>query len=157
MKKSHKAALFFLSLTLCFSLGSRGSNTIAATTTTPAAAGGTDILLLTCMDYRLTDDTAKYMQQTRGLNEKYDQLILAGASLGATNTKFPDWGKTFWQHLQVAIDLHHIHKVMIIDHRDCGAYRVILNEGSEDRARETKVHTEQLTNLKKMITAKYPT
>ncbi len=42
----------------------------------------------------------------QGFAGNYDQVILAGASLGAVTDKFPDWGRTFRQHLDVAIQLH---------------------------------------------------
>ena len=121
------------------------------------AAGGTDILLLSCMDYRLVDETERYMSG-RGLRDKYDHVILAGAALGAITDKFPAWNKTFWDHLDVAIKLHSVHTVMVMDHRDCGAYKVILGEDfGKDPARETAAHTVQLQSLRRMISDKYPT
>ena len=42
-------------------------------------AGGTDALLLSCMDYRLTDEIADYMQNHLHMKKKYDYVILAGA------------------------------------------------------------------------------
>jgi len=120
------------------------------------AAGKADVLLLCCMDYRLIDETERYMSG-RGLRNKYDEVILAGASLGALTEKFPAWNKTFWEHLDVAIDLHGIHKVIVIDHRDCGAYKVVLGEDfAKDPAKETKIHALKLNELKKQINAKQP-
>lgn len=120
------------------------------------AAGGTDALLLSCMDYRLVDDTERFMSG-KGMRNKYDHIILAGASLGAITDKFPAWNKTFWEHLQVAIDLHKIHKVMIMDHRDCGAYKVVLGEDfGKMPDKETQVHAETLMKLRGKILEKYP-
>ena len=112
-----------------------------------ARAATTDALLLSCMDFRLTDDIVRYMDG-RGMTDRYDHVVLAGASLGAMTEKFSEWGKTFRDHLQVAIDLHHIKRVIIMDHRDCGAYKTILGEDfAKDPARETQIHTEYLTRL----------
>jgi carbonic anhydrase len=120
------------------------------------AAGKTEALLLSCMDFRLIDETERYMT-SRGLRNKYDHVILAGASLGALTDKYPAWNKTFWEHLDVAIELHQIHKVMVMDHRDCGAYKVVLGEDfSKDRAKETAIHTEKLRELRQQLNAKYP-
>lgn len=120
------------------------------------AAGGTDALLLNCIDYRLTGATEKYMAQ-RGMAGKYDQLVLAGAALGAKNDKFPAWGTTFWDHVQVALDLHHIHKIVIMDHRDCGAYKVILGKDlAADPKEELAVHAAQMQSIKAEIAKKYP-
>jgi carbonic anhydrase len=120
------------------------------------AAGAVDVLLLSCMDYRLVRQTERYMEG-RGLADKYDHVILAGASLGAITPKYPSWTQTFWQHLEVAVQLHAVHKVMVIDHRDCGAYKVILGEDlAGNPAKETTVHETQLRELRKQINAKQP-
>jgi carbonic anhydrase len=112
--------------------------------------------LLSCMDFRLMDDVEKYMSG-RGLTNKYDHIVLAGASLGAVTDKFPAWNKTFWEHLGIAIKLHSIQKVMVLDHRDCGAYKVILGEDfGKDPAKETVAHTAQLKTLADMIKKQHP-
>jgi carbonic anhydrase len=119
------------------------------------AAGHTDILLLSCMDYRLVDHTARYMTRC-GLRNKYDHVVLAGAALGAVTDKYPDWNQTFWDELSLASDLHHIHKVMILDHRDCGAYKQILGEDfARQPKKETEVHAAQLKRLRQLINEKY--
>ncbi|PYN94641.1 MAG: hypothetical protein DMD89_21080 [Candidatus Rokuibacteriota bacterium] len=121
-----------------------------------AAEEDTEALLLSCMDYRLTDQTTRYMSG-RGLRDKYDHIILAGAALGALTEKFPAWNQTFWDHVSVARDLHKIRKVILLDHRDCGAYKVILGEDfAKDPAKETAVHTAQLRRLRTMVKEKYP-
>ena len=120
------------------------------------AAGQVDALLLTCMDYRLENETLAWMDG-RGLRDKYDHVVLAGASLGAQTQQRPDWGRTFWQHLDVAIQLHHVHKVIVLDHRDCGAYRVFLGERAvATPALELAVHTTYLRKLKAAIARRRP-
>ncbi|MBF0125078.1 MAG: hypothetical protein HQL60_07065 [Magnetococcales bacterium] len=123
----------------------------------PSWAGGhAEALLLSCMDYRLIDDIERYMSG-RGLRDNYDHVILAGASLGALVSSKPTWGQTFWEHLDVASSLHAIKKVILMDHRDCGAYKVFLGEDfSMDRARETVAHAEQLKKLAVLIKDKHP-
>ncbi len=89
------------------------------------AAGVADALLLSCMDYRLIDDLIPFMNGL-GLRDKYDHVVLAGASLGVVSPKFEQWHDTFWQHLDIAIQLHGIHQGVVVDHRDCGAYKIAL-------------------------------
>ena len=120
------------------------------------AAGQTDALLLSCMDFRLMDDIERYMSG-RGLRDSYDHIVLAGASLGAITDKYPAWNETFWQHLDIAIRLHNIHTVIVMDHRDCGAYHLILGaEHAKDPAVEKKTHADQLNKLRARIAEKYP-
>ncbi len=121
-----------------------------------ASGGKVDALLLSCMDYRLIDDIERYMAG-RGMKNCYDHVILAGASLGAITDKFPAWNKTFWEHLDIAIKLHGIHTVMIMDHRDCGAYKVILGpDHTESAEREHATHRSQLARLRAMILERQP-
>ena len=118
------------------------------------AAGDVEAVVLSCMDYRLMDDVGVYMDK-RGLKENYDHLILAGASLGAVTTKYPEWGNTFRDHLGLAIKLHHIKRVIVIDHRDCGAYRLILGKdlhGDEEK----NAHAIELKRLATQIHAAHP-
>ena len=91
------------------------------------------------------------------LEGKYDQVVLAGASLGAKNDKYPAWGTTFWDHVQVAIDLHHIRRIVVIDHRDCGAYKVILGKDlAANPKEEFAVHAAQMRSLRADIAKRHP-
>ncbi|MBI3562858.1 MAG: hypothetical protein HY080_14190 [Gammaproteobacteria bacterium] len=120
------------------------------------ATGSTDALLLSCMDFRLMDNIEHYMTE-RGLRDKYDHIVLAGAALGAITDKYPAWNKTFWDHVNLAVDLHHIHKIIVMDHRDCGAYRVILGEDfAKDPVKEKNIHSEKLRALAELIKIQHP-
>jgi carbonic anhydrase len=135
-----------------------GASLLAVTSLIPEAraAGETDALLLSCMDFRLMDDIERYMSG-RKLRDRYDHVVLAGASLGAITDKYPAWSKTFWEHLDIAIKLHNIHTVIVMDHRDCGAYKVILGpEHAKDPKTEKVTHATQLKKLKAQIAQKYP-
>ena len=115
-----------------------------------------DALLLSCMDYRLMDDVERYMAE-RGLADKYDHVILAGASLGAITDVFPSWQQTFWDHVDIAITLHNIQRVILLDHRDCGAFKVLLGETHTATPNiEKATHAEQLAILKQRINARNP-
>lgn len=77
-------------------------------------------LLLTCIDYRYPRRILDAMQRLLP-GVAYDQFILAGASLGACR---PDWQDVLVQHVEAALFLRHdIRRIVILDHRDCGAYR----------------------------------
>lgn len=123
---------------------------------TAMAAGSTEALLLSCMDYRLTDDIVRYMDG-RGLTDKYDHVVLAGAALGVLNGKYPAWGQTFWDHVGVAIELHQIAKIIVMDHRDCGAYKVFLGpDVAKDAASERAAHATELHKLRAEISRRHP-
>ncbi len=120
------------------------------------AAHAIEALLLSCMDYRLIDDITQYMD-ARGLTNQYDHIVLAGASLGALAKNFKDWNQTFWEHLKISIELHHIASVILMDHRDCGAYKMLLKaDFSKDPVLEERVHGKYLRELAQAIVKRYP-
>ncbi|MGC2414850.1 MAG: carbonic anhydrase [Stellaceae bacterium] len=120
------------------------------------AAPGTEALLLSCIDYRLTAATTRYMAD-RQMEGKYDQFILAGAALGVENRKFSEWGRTFWEHVQLAIELHQIRRIIVMDHRDCGFYKAIHGKDlAADPAEELTVHAAQMHLVKADIGRRHP-
>lgn len=138
--------------------GALGAGVLAGASAAWANEPGHDVeaLLLTCMDYRLTGDIRKWMVG-RDLGRDYDHIVLAGASLGATTSRYPAWTRTFWNHLDLAVRLHSISRVIVLDHRDCGAYRLILGEDlKDDPVRELKVHSVQLYRLREQIVKRQP-
>lgn len=96
------------------------------------AASDVDALALTCIDYRLVDDGVRFFDGL-GLTNHYDQVALAGASLAAVSPSFSSSNAAFWDHIAIARKLHNIRRVIVLDHRDCGAYR--LHSGRNVRPR----------------------
>lgn len=120
------------------------------------AGGHAKALLLSCMDYRLVDDLVVFMNG-KGLKDDYDHVVLAGASLGVMSDTFADWHKTFWEHLDVAIKLHHVEEVVVIDHRDCGAYKIALGaDAVATPEQETAVHTATLAAFAAEVHGRHP-
>lgn len=124
-------------------------------TTYPPARG--PVLLLTCMDLRLLDEVVQFMDHD-GLTNRYDHVILAGAALGGLgggSKKHRHWKKTFFNHLKIAHQLHHIKDVYIIEHRDCGAYREFLGDKGtftdSEAGKERKCHCKYAKKLARKI------
>ena len=120
-----------------------------------------NVLLLSCMDLRLLDNLVSFMN-FENLENRYDQFILAGAAAGATHVSA--WNRAFFDHLLLAVALHEIKYVYIIEHRDCGAYEEFLGksyvEYDEDLGRncyhrdeEREDHRRQAFQLRDQINA----
>jgi carbonic anhydrase len=96
------------------------------------------ILLLTCIDYRYAHRIVDVMD-SKGLRSKYDIFSLAGAAAGG-NQK-PKWREVLIEHIEVARRLNHlIDRVIILEHRNCGAYEVFF--GLEWAAVKPPIETE---------------
>jgi carbonic anhydrase len=112
-----------------------------------------EVLLLTCMDFRFFEKISKVMEDA-GFGGRYDHVILAGAALGAVERKVKHWHKTFFDHLALAKKLHGVESVIVLEHRDCGAYGPKgfgLLPANPTREEERRVHFEQVAKLKKKI------
>ena len=100
----------------------------------------TEALVLNCMDHRLIGPVSDYLE-ARGLRGRYDQIVLAGGAIGVMSDQTTAWAETFWQHVKLARDLHGIRKIIVIDHRDCGACKAFVGQTcADDRERETVIH-----------------
>ena len=98
----------------------------------PYPAPRKNVLLLSCMDLRLIDDIVGFMEGDN-LSNRYDQLVFAGAAFGVIQQTHKSWRDAFFDHLDIAVELHDIHDVFIMEHRNCGAYEKIL--GAEGNVR----------------------
>jgi hypothetical protein len=91
------------------------------------AAGHADALVVTCIDYRLVDDAVRFFDGLHMTN-KYDQVSLAGAALAGVSPMFPSSNAAFWDQLALAKKLHGIETLIVLDHRDCGAYKAAFGD-----------------------------
>ncbi len=123
---------------------------------TRAFAGHAEALALTCIDYRLVDDAVHFFD-SKHLTNEYDQVSLAGASLAAVSDKFLSANKAFWDQLGIAKTLHGVKKVIVLDHRDCGAFKVAFGDKfAGEGAAETAQHKQVMAQMKKALAKRFP-
>jgi hypothetical protein len=145
----------------------RSITTSTTTTTTPntqipnmltqnqLTAHTAKAIVITCMDFRLIDDAVLFFNSL-GLNNNYDTFILAGASLGYNQTVYSAWSETLDKHIELAEQLHDITDVIVLDHIQCGAYKIFYNLPSITRADEIALHRQNFIIFKQTINQKYP-
>jgi len=112
-------------------------------------------MILSCIDPRFQTIVYDYLKK-RKLSGKYSSFTIAGASLGVTATKFKKWHKTFWDNIDTSIKLHNIKKLIVINHRDCGAAKIINGKNFFSNDIETKIHKDSFKKIKKLFKKKYP-
>jgi hypothetical protein len=115
------------------------------------------LLVLSCMELQLAGDLASALERHH-FGGEHDQLTLAGASLGAVTSRFPHWGRTFYEHLALARAIHGVTRVVLLDHRDCSVYERLLNiDVAGEPERERDVHLAHQQKLRRKIHALDPT
>ena len=112
-------------------------------------------MVLSCIDPRFQPIVYNYLKRKK-LKGKYSSFTMAGSSIGVTATKFKRWHKTFWDNIDTSIKLHQIKKLIVINHRDCGAAKIINGNKEFSKINETKIHKDSFKKIKKIFKKKYP-
>ena len=112
-------------------------------------------MVLSCIDPRFQSIVYNYLKKKK-LNGKYSSFTIAGSAIGVTSPNFRKWHKTFWDNLETSIQLHKIKKLIVINHRDCGAAKIINGKKTFDNFHETKIHKSSFNKIKKRFKNKYP-
>ena len=112
-------------------------------------------MVLSCMDPRFQPIIFNYLKKKK-LNGKYSSFTIAGSAIGVTANKFKKWHKTFWDNLDTSIKLHKIKKLIVINHRDCGAAKIVNGNRNLKKIDETKIHKKSFMKVKKIFKKKYP-
>jgi len=113
------------------------------------------VAVLSCIDYRIIAGIATELN-ARGLEGRWDQFTMAGAALGAQQTKFPSWSQTFWDHLGLVRTMHEVRTLVIVNHLDCGCAHLLHPHTQGDMAAERVVHADSMAKLEAAVKAKYP-
>ena len=122
----------------------------------PARSATVTALALTCIDYRIVDEAVTFFHG-KNRTKDYDLVALAGASLAAVSPKFPSSNAAFWDHVGIAKQLHHVKKVIVVDHRECGAYKVAFGKDYKDgRAPEVAQHRAVMNQVKARLAKSHP-
>ena len=147
---------------------------------------GAKVLVLGCIDPRYASVLSSFLREYKGVQFIYDLFILAGASIGANQsyTTYPtvrtagtrgsyanniladgeagignlgrSWGPAFFDHIQVAKDLHGITEVWVFDHLDCGAYKAIYYGDLSVPDLDTAPHIAEMQTLRNNIRTVQP-
>ncbi len=112
-------------------------------------------MVLSCIDPRFQSKVFNYLKM-RNLYEKYSSFTIAGAAIGVTHVKFKSWQKTFIENLSTSIQLHKIEKLIVINHKDCGAAKLINGKKIFNKTNEDKIHKESFQKLERILKKKFP-
>lgn len=105
--------------------------------------------LVKCMDFRLTRDVHRWLEEQELAND-CDIISVAGASKDLiANPK----GFVATQ-LSLSVQLHHIQKVVLMHHLDCGAYGG--SGACADRSEELAKHKAEMDKARTIISAQFP-
>ena len=94
-------------------------------------------MVLSCLDPRFQHLVYNHLKKKK-LTGKYSAFTIAGAAVGVTHNKFKKWHNTFYDNLATSIQLHKIEKLIVINHKDCGAAKIANGKKEFTPANEKK-------------------
>ena len=112
-------------------------------------------MVLSCIDPRFQHIVHSHLQKKK-LIGKYSAFTIAGAAVGVTHNKFKQWHKTFYDNLETSIQFHKIEKLIVINHKDCGAAKIANGKKEFNLANEKKIHKDSFSKIKKQIKKRFP-
>ena len=112
-------------------------------------------MVLSCIDPRFQPIIYSYLKKKK-LIGKYSSFTIAGSAIGVTANKFKRWHKVFWDNFKTSVKLHNIKKLIVINHRDCGAAKIVNGKKDFTIMNETNVHKNSFQKIKKIFRKKYP-
>ena len=112
-------------------------------------------MVLSCIDPRFQHLVQNHLQKKK-LIGKYSAFTIAGAAVGVTHNKFKQWHKTFYDNLGTSIQLHKLEKLIVINHKDCGAAKIANGNKEFNLVNEKKIHKESFSKIKKQIKKRFP-
>ncbi len=112
-------------------------------------------MVLSCIDPRFQPKVYVYLD-SRKLQGNYSSFTIAGAAVGVTHDKYKKWQKTFFDNLSTSIKLHKINRLIVINHKDCGAAKLVNGKKKFNEINEKKIHQNSFRKLKKILNKKFP-
>ena len=112
-------------------------------------------MVLSCIDPRFQNKVSSYLKR-RKLNDKYSAFTIAGSAVGVTASKFKKWHTTFWENLNTSIKIHRIEKLIVINHKDCGAAKIVNGKKEFTPQNEMKIHENSFEKIKLNLKKKHP-
>ena len=114
-----------------------------------------DAMVLSCIDPRCQTKVFNILKKKK-LTNKYSAFNIAGAAVGVTAKEFKTWHKVFWDNLDISVKLHKIKKLIIFNHTDCGAAKIVNGKKEFSKQNEDKIHKVSFKKIKTKLLKKYP-
>lgn len=106
-----------------------------------------EALVITCMDFRFVAATYTFVRDELHI-PTFDFITVPGASKGVAEQN--QYGQYEFDVTALSKRLHHIGKVVLVNHAECGAY------GIQDHAQEQERQSQDLLSAKALFIKTFP-
>lgn len=111
-----------------------------------------EAVVLSCIDFRFWKETLEYVEKELGIKTFDFPSVPGGAKV---LNELSDDVNLAMECIGVPVKLHHVQKIVIVNHQDCGAYGGSANFENDDKA-EQEFHEGELRKAKNTLLGLYP-
>lgn len=118
-----------------------------------------DAMVIACIDPRMQTHTYRYLkkrQPEKGFLGRYSQMTLAGAGIAGVAPGLEAWHPAFWGNLGTSLLLHQFRKIILIQHRDCGAAREAYGPVAPGSKAEKRLHRFVAEEFRRQLQTRHP-
>lgn len=109
-------------------------------------------IVIHCIDFRFITGLKNYLHKDLGLRGQYDKVSIAGAAKNLVDPTHPHDVEVVLRQIEISQRLHAITEVLLINHKDCGAYGNIFASPEEEERR----HHDDLAKAAILIKERFP-
>ena len=114
-----------------------------------------EAMVLSCIDPRFQPLVYDYLKKKK-LIGKFSAFTIAGGAIGVTHKRFKNWHSVFLENLSTSIQLHKIERLIVINHTDCGAARIVNENKKFNSLSENNIHKISFYKIKQKVKKKFP-
>lgn len=108
-------------------------------------------LVISCIDVRFVSFIRLFLTENLKINDDYDHVAIPGSIM---NIIGPGGQKATFNEIDVSINLHHVKRLVLIEHKDCSGYGGSKQFGSE--VEETETLSNNLKRIRNILREKHP-
>ena len=112
-------------------------------------------MVLSCIDPRFQPLVYNFLKRKK-LIGKFSAFTIAGGAIGVTHKRFKNWHSVFLENLSTSIQLHKIERLIVINHTDCGAARIVNENKKFNSLSENNIHKISFYKIKQKVKKKFP-
>ncbi|GMU28629.1 MAG: hypothetical protein AMXMBFR17_21690 [Candidatus Jettenia caeni] len=148
--------IFFIIILICY-VSFNHSITVANAEINPKIIEDRDrsndcnTLVISCVDFRFVSFIRVFLTENLKIKDDYDHIAIPGS---VTDIIRPETQKITFDKIDILLNLHHVNHLVLIEHKDCGAYGGSKYFDSDEK--ETEVLSNGLRRVRDILNEKYP-
>lgn len=108
-------------------------------------------LVITCIDFRFVSFIRIFLTENLKVKDDYDHIAIPGSVINIIGSETQN---ITFDEIDISLNLHHVNHLVLIEHKDCGAYGGSKHFESDEK--ETETLSNDLRRVRDILKEKHP-